>query len=324
MKDKFDREIEYMRISLTDRCNLRCRYCMPCDVPFIPHQEILTYEEILRICEGALTLGIDRFKITGGEPLLRRGVLGFMEELKGLDGTRQVTITTNGLLLRECADELLRIGIDGINVSLDTLDRETFRELTGTDGLERVLDGLYYAHRIGLRMKVNCVPLKGLNDKRLLEMLAICRDRPIDVRFIELMPIGYGKEYAGVSLEELEREIRRTYPEGEEVIRRLGNGPARYYHPRGFQGNIGFIDAIHGKFCKNCNRVRITSEGFLKTCLYYNDGVSLRGALRSGCGGEELVRLMRTAISEKPAEHHFGSKESEKSVDLRKMSQIGG
>lgn len=324
MRDQFDREIEYMRLSLTDRCNLRCRYCMPCDVPFIPHEQILRYEEFMEICRCALELGIDRFKITGGEPLVRKGSLEFMRELKALPGTRQVTITTNGVLLRQCADELKDMGIDGINVSLDTLDRETFRELTGKDALEEVLEGLYYGQRIGLKMKVNCVPLKGLNEAGLYEMLEICREHPIDVRFIELMPIGNGRDYAGISLDRLEQEIRRRFPGGENVMRRLGNGPARYYHPPGFQGNIGFIDAIHKKFCGSCNRVRLTSEGFLKTCLFYNHGVSLREPLRKGCSREELRRLMEETIRQKPGEHHFHEAKSGEEADQRRMSQIGG
>lgn len=324
MKDKFNREIEYMRISLTDRCNLRCKYCMPCDVPWIEHQQILSYEEILEICQIAVELGIDRFKITGGEPLVRKGCLAFIRTLKQMPGVKQVTMTTNGVLLRQYADELAEAGVNGINVSLDTLNRERFAFLTGKDALEQVLDGLYYSNKLGIKMKVNCVPLKGFNEDGLLQMLEICRDHPIDVRFIEVMPIGYGKEYAGISVVNLEQEIRKAYPDGETVLRRLGNGPARYYHPSNFKGSVGFIDAIHGKFCGDCNRIRLTSEGFLKTCLYYGHGSSLRDYRRGGGSRDGLKNLMQETIFQKPKEHHFGSSSADDERELRKMSQIGG
>ena len=324
MKDKFNREIEYMRISLTDRCNLRCKYCMPCDVPWIDHEQILSYEEILEICQIAVELGIDRFKITGGEPLVRKGCLEFIRTLKQMTGVKQVTMTTNGVLLRQYADELAEAGVNGINVSLDTLDRERFAFLTGKDALEQVLDGLYYSNKLGIKMKVNCVPLKGFNEDGLLQMLDICRDHPIDVRFIEVMPIGYGKEYAGISVVNLEQEIRKAYPDGETVLRRLGNGPARYYHPSEFLGSVGFIDAIHGKFCGDCNRIRLTSEGFLKTCLYYGHGSSLRDYRRGGGSRDGLKNLMQETIFQKPKEHHFGNLSADDEKELRKMSQIGG
>ena len=324
MKDKFNREIEYMRISLTDRCNLRCKYCMPCDVPWIDHEQILSYEEILEICQIAVELGIDRFKITGGEPLVRKGCLEFIRTLKQMTGVKQVTMTTNGVLLRQYADELAEAGVNGINVSLDTLDRERFAFLTGKDALEQVLDGLYYSNKLGIKLKVNCVPLKGFNEDGLLQMLDICRDHPIDVRFIEVMPIGYGKEYAGISVVNLEQEIRKAYPDGETVLRRLGNGPARYYHPSEFLGSVGFIDAIHGKFCGDCNRIRLTSEGFLKTCLYYGHGSSLRDYRRGGGSRDGLKNLMQETIFQKPKEHHFGNLSADDEKELRKMSQIGG
>ncbi len=324
MKDRQNREIEYMRISLTDRCNLRCRYCMPNVLPFVPHEQILRYEEILAICECAVELGIDRFKITGGEPLLRKGVLSFMERLKKLPGCRQVTVTTNGVLLKQSVPQLQKIGIDGINVSLDTLDRKTYEALTGSDSLNAVLEGLYQAVDAGLKVKINCVPLKGINETDWMDLLEICRNYPVDVRFIELMPIGNAKSYAGVSLKEMEHRIRECFPDGEDVKERLGNGPARYYHPVHFQGSIGFIDALQGKFCSRCNRVRLTSEGFLKTCLYYDQGISLRDPLRNGCSSEELTNLIRQAVLEKPKEHQFDRQKSETDADTRNMSQIGG
>lgn len=323
MKDRYGREIEYMRLSLTDRCNLRCKYCMPCDLPSIPHENILTYEEFLQICQAALALGIDCFKVTGGEPLVRKGCMDFIRTLKNMPGVRQVTLTTNGLLLEKYAGELSEAGVDGINVSLDTLDKSVYRNLTGKDALQEVLEGILSAYRLGLHIKINCVTLKGINEQELFSMVELARMQNIDVRFIEIMPVGFGKEFAGISMDMLRKEIVRRYPRGEIVTRRLGNGPASYYHPEGFAGSIGFIDAIHGKFCDKCNRVRVTSEGYLKTCLYYNHGISLRDILRSGGGMTQLQAQMRAAIWNKPMEHHFG-KNDEESQDTRKMSQIGG
>ena len=322
MKDSLGREIEYMRISVTDRCNLRCRYCMPHDVEFIPHGDILSYEEILKICLAAKELGIRRFKITGGEPLVRKGCLDFIRALKAMDGVEQVTLTTNGILLGEYVEELAKAGIDGINVSLDSLSRERFLAITGKDALEQVLDSLEKSFQAGIHTKINCVPLNDLKEQEIEQFLDISRFKKIDVRFIEMMPIGFGREYTGMGLAHIKNVIMKLYPNGETVTKRLGNGPAKYYHPDGFAGSIGFIEAIHGKFCSSCNRVRLTSEGFLKTCLYYNHGTDLRGLLRSGASKDELCEAIRKTIYEKPKEHAFG--ERKEGAENRKMSQIGG
>lgn len=322
MKDSFGREIEYMRISLTDRCNLRCCYCMPHDVEFIPHESILSYEEILRICSVVKELGINRFKVTGGEPLVRKGCVNFIRSLKSMDGVEQVTMTTNGMLLGDCVDELADIGVDGINISLDSLNRERFLKITGRDGLDQVLRSVDLADRAGIHVKINCVPLNDLGEQEIGEFFEISRRRNVDVRFIEMMPIGFGREYSGMNLEKVKNVMKTLYPEGEMVTKRLGNGPANYYHPRGFVGSIGFIEAIHGKFCGNCNRIRLTSEGFLKTCLYYDHGTDLRGLLRGGASDEEIKEKIRQTIYAKPKEHAFGEKKE--GAENRKMSQIGG
>lgn len=324
MKDRFGREIEYMRISVTDRCNLRCRYCMPTETSFIPHEDILRYEEILRVCRQAASLGIHKFKITGGEPLVRRGCLDFMRQLKEMPGTTQVTLTTNGILLEDYAAELRDLGINGINVSLDTMKPERFFSITQREGLEKVLRGIEKAYELGIHVKLNCVPMHGVNDDELVDFIEISRDRKIDVRFIEMMPIGFGKEVRGVSADELQKLMKERYPQGEAVTRRLGNGPARYYHPKDFAGSIGFIEAIHGKFCHNCNRIRLTSEGFLKTCLYYNHGTDLRQILRGGQSDETLREALEQTIFQKPREHHFGELCHLSDEETRKMSQIGG
>lgn len=324
MKDQLGREINYMRVSITERCNLRCRYCIPQDVNDLEYEWILTYEEILKLCACAVKLGIRRFKITGGEPLVRKGCIDFMTKLKNLPGVEQVTITTNGTLLGKYLPALKELGIDGINVSLDTLDKEQFREITGSCGLEKVLSAIEEGVRMGIRMKVNCVPLKDWNEKELLSLAELAKNMPVDVRFIELMPIGYGREYAGLSAAEVEEIIRKKYPDSVPIEEKRGNGPARYLRIPGFLGCVGFIDAIHEKFCSTCNRVRLTSTGTMKTCLFYKNGIDFRAALRQGADEKQLLSMMEKTIWGKFEEHHFFDKEWQTEEEIKKMSQIGG
>lgn len=324
MKDSHGRTIDYMRISITDRCNLRCKYCMPEDVPSISHQEILRFEEILHLCRLAGQLGIRKFKVTGGEPLVRKGCLSFLRELKELPDTEQVTLTTNGVALSDCIDELKDIGIDGINISLDTLKEDTFQQITGRAYLPQVMEGILACQSSGIRTKINSVLLKGVNDGEFFDLIQLAKDYPVDVRFIEIMPIGYGAAYQGYDHQKLLALLKERYPEYTAESDRRGNGPARYIHIPGFQGCIGFIDAIHGKFCSSCNRVRLTSDGYLKLCLYYQNGINLREMLRSNASNEDILAAMQHAIDHKPTEHQFHLTALEGPAELRRMSQIGG
>lgn len=331
MTDSLNRNIDYIRISLTDRCNLRCVYCMPEEgVELLPHEKILTYEEILRLCRCFAQLGIHKVKLTGGEPLVRRGVPWLVEQLKQMDGIDNVTITTNGILLPEQMDALHRSGIDGVNISLDTLDREAFQRLTRFDRLNRVLEGVDKALSYpDVTTKINCVPVGGASaNETVVSMAGLAKDRPLHVRFIELMPIGMGRELDGSDEEGLKAVISRAYgsmvPYGEP----LGNGPGVYYCLEGFQGKIGFISAVSHKFCHTCNRIRLTSEGILKNCLQYAGGVSLREAMAAGGSDEALTALIRNTIEQKPAGHQFGGEMPkagrESGAEDRTMSQIGG
>lgn len=324
MKDIYGRKIDYMRISVTDRCNLRCRYCMPEDIPSVEHADILSYEELLSVCESAADMGICKFKITGGEPLVRKGCVGFIERLKRLPGVRQVTLTSNGLLLEPYLERLKKAGIDGINVSLDTLDEKKYRDITGKTGVPTVLSAVRNSARMGLNTKVNCVVMKGINDDEILDLLEIGREDHVDIRFIEMMPIGFGTQFIGMNSDEIISLLRQTYPEikKEEQIR--GNGPARYLKVPGFSGAVGFIDAVHCKFCRQCNRIRLTSEGFLKPCLYYSRGIPLREKLRSGISRGDLSQLIRQTVLDKPEGHRFSERDTDGEADSRKMSQIGG
>lgn len=335
MIDSFGRNIDYMRISITDRCNLRCRYCMPDGVEWLPMADILSYEEIGRVCRAAARLGIRHLKITGGEPLVRKGCPELIGSLKTIPGIEAVTITTNGILLEQHLDRLKLAGVDGINVSLDTLDRRQFADLTGFDRLDQVLSGIRRAVAAGFKVKVNAVSLKldrdGDGSYGWERLAGLAREYPLDVRFIEMMPIGYGKQFETVDHQKLLEQMRQVFPDMETDTAKHGFGPAVYYRVPGFQGSLGLISAIHGKFCGQCNRVRLTSTGYLKTCLCYEDGVDLRPVLRGADtgaedgpdgGGQELCRVMEQTIYGKPGAHCF--EEPERITEGHNMSSIGG
>ena len=344
MKDLLGRNIDYMRISITDRCNLRCRYCMPYGVERVPRWDILTLEEIEAIAICGAGLGIRHIKVTGGEPLVRKDCCQLVKRLKATPGIDKVTITTNGVLLDRYLDDLAEAGIDGINISLDTLDRELYREITGRDALGEVLSVLERAAKLPIPVKINGVSIDfsaipgpgGENrekpdgcgkDRKVWQQLAeLAREYPIDVRFIEMMPIGYGKNFKTLNHEMLLDEMREVYPSLEQDDRIHGFGPAVYYRIPGFKGSIGLISAIHGKFCSDCNRVRLTSQGYLKPCLCYEEGADLRRILRGDQErpGEEghyrwplavspsdealqrkLREVMERTIAAKPAAHCF-------------------
>lgn len=325
MKDKWGRTIDYLRLSLTDRCNLRCRYCMPEAVESVGHEAVLRYEEMMMICRAALALGIDRFKITGGEPLVRKGAVPFMKSLKELAGVRAVTLTTNGLLLSAVLPDLIHMGIDGINISLDSLDAGQYEALTGGGQLSVVLQALEAAAGQHVNVKVNAVLLAETKNQ-ILPLAALARKLPVDVRFIELMPIGYGATVSGIAECEALNILRRDYPDLTATDETRGNGPASYYRSQSLQGRIGFIAANTHAFCSSCNRLRLTSTGFLKPCLCYDDGVDLRAIVRSGKGADEinqdLQRVMAEAIYEKPAKHCFA--EQNRISEHKTMNQIGG
>lgn len=326
MIDQFGRKIEYARISLTDRCNLRCRYCMPeCGVKKIPHAEILSLEEVLHVAEVFARLGIKKIRLTGGEPLLRKNLPLLIRNLKGIAGIEQVTLTTNGVLLKTFARELIATGLDGINLSLDTLDDKTFEHLTRRKTFANVREGLQTLLDERFSLKINCVPLRGINDQEILQLATLAKDNPIKVRFIELMPIGcaYESGLRGISTAELFATLEDNF--GELIPVRDKNplqGPAQYFKPKNFVGQLGFIDAMEHKFCSSCNRIRLTAEGFLKTCLSFDVGLDIKKLLRAGVDDEELTKKIRETIYHKPKEHSF--KGAAEFRDSRQMYQVGG
>ena len=326
MIDRCGRKIDYLRISVTDRCSLRCIYCMPeKGLKLVDRSLLLREEEILRVAGIMAEMGICKIKLTGGEPLLHRRLPELAGEIKKIPGIRKVTVTTNGIRLKEQMARLAAAGVDGINISLDTLDREGFRHITRRDLLERSLEGIREALRYPeISVKINCVPL-GTEWQDVCALAELARENPVHVRFIEMMPIGCGSEFSGMTedrlKELLEDRFGRLIPyEGET----LGNGPCRYFEIEGFQGKIGFISAVSHKFCQECNRIRLTSQGYLKTCLQYTAGRDLREIIRNGGTDDELKDVIRAALNEKPDGHHFLEKAGNDDTEKLCMSQIGG
>ncbi len=326
MIDGYKREIDYLRISVTDRCNLRCLYCMPEDgVALVSHDEILRYHEILRLVRIFASMGIRKIKLTGGEPLVRRQLAQLVQEIKKIPGIQQVTLTTNGVLLREQIKELAEAGIDGINLSLDSLEESEYTKITRRAMLPQVWEGfleaMEYPH---ILLKINCVPWRQSKES-LVRMAELAQKYPVHVRFIEMMPIGLGTLFEGYREAEIYDILREKYGEGRPVKEVLGNGPGHYIQFQGFQGNIGFISAVSHKFCDTCNRVRLTAQGYLKTCLQYDKGADLRELLRSGATDREIEERIQRALLVKPRCHSFLEKtENIEDSEKKMMSQIGG
>ena len=325
MFDRYQREIHYLRLSVTDLCNLRCRYCMPDGVEKLEREAVLTYEEFLRLAALFARCGIDTVRVTGGEPLVRKNVAQLVAGLKETPGIRRVTLTTNAVLLAEQLPALLDAGLDSVNISLDTLRPEVFRQITARDDFAAVQAGLQAALQSGLPVKLNCVPQAGVNEGELEQLAALAKDNAMQVRFIEMMPIGYGASMPCISGPELWARFARRWPELAPLSaaqeHALGDGPAVYYTVPGWQGSIGFIAAVHGKFCASCNRVRLTSQGFLRPCLASETGCDLRALLRSGADDAQLLAAIRETIWAKPREHHFNDSSM---PATRGMYRIGG
>lgn len=287
------------------------------------HAEILRFGEITRLCRIMAGMGLKKIKLTGGEPLVRKNLPHLIRNLKAIPGIEKVTLTTNGILLSKHMEALSEAGIDAINISLDTLDRDLFRQITRRDRIQEVERGLEAALNYPeIALKINCVPL-GLEEQDLLELANLARIHPLHVRFIEMMPIGYGKNFRFIGEEEIVKRLEARYGTAGLYKGKLGNGPCHYYSFEGFRGKIGFISAISHKFCQECNRVRLTSQGFLKTCLQYNTGSDLKQPLRRGATDEELAQQIARTIQEKPVGHHFLETGIENENSLG-MSQIGG
>ena len=325
MLDSYGRVIDYLRVSVVDRCNLRCVYCMPAEgIKTTDHKEILTFDEIVRICRiMSERMGLKKIKLTGGEPLCRKDLDVLVRQLKELPGIERVTLTTNAVELAENLPALADAGLDGINISLDTLNPELFRKITRRDRLDDVKRGIEAALAYpGITLKINCVPI-GSPEQDLTQIAGIARDHRIHVRFIEMMPIGYGKQFEFQSEDSIRRQLEARFGPSRPFDGVLGSGPCHYISFEGFEGKIGFISAISHKFCSGCNRVRLTATGCLKSCLQYNIGTMIKKPMREGITDDELAALIARTIQDKPIGHQFNAETIEEENDLT-MSQIGG
>ena len=324
MIDNYGRKIDYLRISLIDRCNLRCVYCMPEDgVEMVPHEEILTYEEILRLVKIFAGLGIRKIKLTGGEPLLRKDLVHLVKEMKQIEGIEKVTLTTNGTLLSGIMEELADAGIDGINLSIDTLNPKVYEKIVRRDQFEKAMEGFEAALKHPqIPLKINCVPME-MEGQDILEMAELARKYLVHVRYIEMMPIGLGKQFEFCSEKSILDGLKERYGNYQVYEKQLGNGPGHYYSFEGFKGKIGFISAISHKFCDSCNRVRLTAQGYLKSCLQYDIGEDLKQYLRGNVSDEKLCDVIEKTIYRKPVGHRFGTDVGEHG-EAHIMAQIGG
>ena len=321
--DSYGRQIIYLRISLTDRCNFRCIYCSPVEQKFhfIEHEQILRFEEILEIVRVAVEMGITNIRLTGGEPLVRKGVTDFIRQLRMIKGLEDISMTTNGFYLSEMAQSLKGAGLDRVNISIDSLDREKFKEITGFDGLPRVLEGIEAALKEELTpVKINVVLLKGINDDEIDNFIKLTMDKPVSVRFIELMPTndvlkGINEERF-ISAQKVQTEIQKKFENIKPVLVEKGCGPASYYQLRDAKGVFGFITAVSQHFCGECNRIRLTAEGNLRPCLFSVKELELKKKLREipsdqyGLRNELIRELFKKAVKIKPSRHHLGEKNS--------------
>jgi cyclic pyranopterin phosphate synthase len=293
-------------------------------VEWVTHNEVLSFEEATRLARVLASLGTKRFKITGGEPLLRRGVVPFIADVANIPGVESVTLTTNAIALEAALPTLLNAGLSAVNVSLDALDPTTYQRITGVDGAKAVHSALEALLATPLRVKINCVPIAGINESQLVPLARLSQHHKIAVRFIELMPLGMGAQYAALGEDQVRAILEKDLGPLTPYTDKLGEGPAVYYRAEGFAGYIGFISALSHKFCERCNRLRLTSTGLLKPCLSSNLSVDLRALLRNGANDATLAKAIQSAVLNKPAAHDFIVANHINNHNTTFMSAIGG
>lgn len=313
MKDRFGRDITYLRISVTDLCNLRCKYCMPeSGVESLCHSDILSIEEIVEIVKVASKNGIKKIRLTGGEPLVRRGFINLCKQISEINEIEDIAITTNGVYLKEMADELFENKVRRINFSLDTLVKEKYNDITRRNDFDKTMESLFYAIKKGFKVKINVVLIGGFNDDEIEDFVNLANKYDLEVRFIELMQIGETANWSKdkfVSNKIVLEKVPKLEFDGV-------SGVAKIYKIKGQKGRIGLISPISCSFCEDCNRIRLTSDGKLKPCLHSKDEINLKGL-----SGEELEEAFKRGIFEKPEKHHL---EDGKSESTRDMNKIGG
>ncbi|BCO09346.1 GTP 3',8-cyclase [Desulfolithobacter dissulfuricans] len=333
LTDLFSRTISYLRLSLTDRCNLRCMYCVTEEeescLTKLPAEDLLSYEELLRVVKVAVNMGITKLRLTGGEPLVRRGVMHFIDQLGNIEHLDDIRITTNGVLLARYAGQLKKAGVTKVNISLDTLKPERFARITGVDYFHKVWEGIETVQKLGFKpVKVNMVVMRGINDDELVDFARLSRETGLQIRFIEFMPIGASSRWNKDTYMSSDEIMERITTLGELIPLQPGraDGPAKVYRlGRDARGSLGFISPISHHFCDRCNRLRLTSEGRLRSCLLHDDEVDLRAVLRRGCSDGEIAETLLAAIRNKPKGHQMAERLREQGGDCHgRMSRIGG
>ncbi len=334
LTDMFSRTISYLRLSLTDRCNLKCMYCVSEDessgfLTRLRHEELLNYEELLRVVRVAVSMGISKLRLTGGEPLVRKNIMYFIDQLAEIDNLHDIRITTNGVLLEKYAENLLAAGVSKINISLDTLKPERFARITGVDCFEQVWQGIEKVRATDFAsVKLNMVVMRGINDDELVDFAAMSQETEMQIRFIEFMPIGVSSRWNSTAYMASDEIMERIRERGEliPVSKGEADGPATMFRiGREAKGKIGFISPISHHFCERCNRLRLTSEGRLRSCLLHDEETDLRSLLRQGGSDEDIQETMLTAVRNKPKGHQMEQRIKEHGGDCHgRMSRIGG
>ena len=327
LTDRYQRPIDYLRVSITDRCDLRCIYCTPLGgSPKLAHDDILSYEEFLHLIQVAVDMGITKVRLTGGEPLVRKGVTDFCRRLAGLPGLKSLSLTTNGVMLEELAQDLYRAGIRRINISLDTLQPQKFLHITRRDEFHRVWRGIQAAENVGFNpIKINVVVMRGINDDEVLDLAKLTLERPYHIRFIEFMGLNNDSNWLHqhyVSADEILADLRNLSPL-EQITSRHTNGPARHFRWPNAKGVVGIISPISHHFCPSCNRIRLTADGKLRNCLFSDQEVDIKSPLRQGATDTDLAQILRTSIDNKPEKHCLQSDIFRKCQN-RPMVAIGG
>lgn len=324
--DQHNRRLNYLRVSVTDRCNLQCLYCTPAGITAkLRHEDILTYEEIFRLARIAVDLGIEKIRLTGGEPLVRKGIYEFIPRLAALPGLKDISLTTNGIFLKDNIEKIRSSGIKRINVSLDTLRRDRYEKITGYDGFQQVWEGIELAKKLEFQpIKINMVPIMGLNDDEILDFARLSLLHPYYIRFIEYMPIGIAGPDAPLDHvpNSLIKDQLSSLGKLVRIPKTAYDGPAERFKIEGALGEIGFISPRTNHFCHVCNRLRLTASGHLRPCLLSNKHEDLKAPMRSGASDSELTRIFLNAALNKPHAHHLTS-ENTTPVSAQ-MSSIGG
>lgn len=327
--DQHQRKHDYLRLSITDRCNLRCVYCMPKEgLPFFPREQVLSQDEIVQLVKNFAALGVTKVRLTGGEPLVRRDVVEIVRRIRAIPEIEDIAMTTNGLYLSRKAHELKEAGLDRLNISLDTFKPEVYKEITRGGNIRQVQQGIAAAAKEGFKqIKLNVVLIKGENDDEVLDFINYTKDHPVNVRFIEFMPIGNEEETWESEFVSLKNVFAQCKAAGLDYqpISLPGNGPSENYRVPGYQGSFGLIHPISGRFCENCNRLRITADGYIKACLYWNEELNVREVIGDF---EKFRQVIQKALDNKPLNHEMALSDTDKIVHeaptWRHMSQIGG